>query len=1161
MDFSGSPSLRITEPPIRSELFSIERLEQHAESLAKAQRVVEGKRESRGRPVAPRLHANTKVLRECYRAIARAAQTGQPMSPAAEWLLDNFHIVDEQTREIVNDLPPGFYRLLPKLAEGPLAGYPRVFGIAWAVVAHSDSAFDIEKLTRFVETYQRVQPLTIGELWALAITLRITLVENLRRLGESIVTRLTATALANSIADRVLTADPKSAEADQIEALNQAQWSASFAVQLSQRLRDRDPRTTPALRWLNEKIAAEGTTTDELVREEVQRQSATNVTVRNVITSMRLVSMVNWPEFFESVSTVDRVLREGSDFAAMDFQTRDLYRRAVEELSRSSGIDEAEIARRALAAAHQPQNLKRDSDGKPKRESDPGYYLIGHGREAFERDLRARAPVKTRVLRTHSHAGVKSYIGLVALFTLAAIALALVAVWHAGISDWRLIGLAVAGLVPASDVAVALVNRILTAQAGARPLPAMDLRNGVPGDMRTIIVIPTLLASIEEVRENIERLEVHHLSNPDENFFFALLSDWKDSPTEHAPDDEALLEEARAGIAKLNKRYGQAGGSCRFFLLHRRRLWNEGEGAWIGWERKRGKLHELNRLLRGATDTSFVTVDEHNPAPPGDITYVITLDADTRMPIGVARRLVGKMAHPLNRPYFDAARGLVTRGHAILQPRVTPSLPVGSEGSLFQRVFSGPNGLDPYALAVSDVYQDMYEEGSYVGKGIYHIDIFEAALQGQIPESAVLSHDLLEGIFTRAGLATDIEVVEEFPSRYDVSAARQHRWTRGDWQLLPWVFGAGPRTADGTRRTRIPLIGCWKLFDNLRRSLSAPSALLAMIFGWLLPLHAGIVWTAFVVSTIAFPPLLPAIAGLTPPKVGVSLGNHLRTIGRDFALGLLQSAFLITFLAHQAWLMVDAVGRTLMRLFVHRKRLLQWVTAAQARRNATFDSRDLVTQLVASLAFAGAVAVAIALAGHDSWPLATPFAALWVLSPVIARWASLPPLADGHLSIAPDDVQGLRLIARRTWSFFEKFVTPQDNSLPPDNFQETPEPVLAHRTSPTNIGLYLLTVVAARDFGWLGTLDALDRLEATMASMDKMERHCGHLYNWYDTTDLRPLEPRYVSTVDSGNLGGHLIALANACTEMAAAPIVNPRWYRALLDDVALAAEAARGGP
>jgi cyclic beta-1,2-glucan synthetase len=1138
------------EPPIRAELFSIERLEQHAESLATAQRIAP--KVKAGRLLAPRLYDNTKVLTETYRAIVRATNAHQPITPAAEWLLDNFHVVDEQIREIKDDLPPGFYRLLPKLADGPLQGYPRVFGVAWALVAHTDSAFDIQKLTRFVEAYQRVQPLTIGELWAIAITLRITLVENLRRLAEAIAGRLFARQLADKLADRIVGTDKLEPEpaTSILASLEQAPWSAAFAVQLAQRLRNRDPNATPALRWLNERLGAEGTTTDRIVREEVQRQGATNVTVRNVITSMRLISMVNWAEFFESVSPVDAVLRGASDFAAMDFPTRDLYRRAIEELARGSERDETDVAKRAIAAAG------RAADSS--RESDPGYHLIAKGRHAFEKELGCRVPLRTRLFRLNSSIGVMSYVGMIALVTGIVLSLALFAVAQAGVGGRMLWLLGFAGLIPASDVAVAVVNRAITQLVGATPLPGLELRYGVPSDLRTIVVMPTLLTSISAIRQQIERLEVHHLSNQDDNFAFALLSDWSDNATEHAADDESLFDEAAAGIARLNERYGPAENGPRFFMLHRRRIWNEGEEKWMGWERKRGKLHELNRLLRGALDTTFLAVDGHVPSLPAGIRFVITLDADTRLPIGTARRLVGKLAHPLNRPRFDPHTGLVVQGHGILQPRVTPSLPIGSEGSLFQRAFSGPNGLDPYAFAVSDVYQDLFEEGSYCGKGIYEVDILEAALEGQIPSNAVLSHDLLEGTFARAGLASDIEVVEEFPSRYAVAVARQHRWVRGDWQLLPWIFGSGRKARGDTRKTAVPLMGRWKLLDNLRRSLSAPAALLALLIAWLQPVAAAGIWTAYILLTVALPPLLPAIAGLVPRRTAVSLRNHFRALGSDFTLGFLQSAFLITFLAHQAWIMLDAVARTLFRLFILRRRLLEWVTAAQAKSDFEFDRRALVGQIAASAVFVAFVAVLIAFTGHRTWPIASPFALLWVLSPLLARRASLPPTAAGHLSITPDDALTLRLIARRTWSFFEKFVAAEDNMLPPDNFQEDPKPVTAHRTSPTNLGLYLLSVVAARDFGWIGTLDAVERLEATLATMDKLERFRGHFYNWYDTRELRALEPKYVSSVDSGNLAGHLIALGNACQEIAAGPIGNPHWMAGLQDNLALLREAAR---
>ncbi|HEY2884830.1 MAG TPA: glucoamylase family protein [Rhizomicrobium sp.] len=1155
-DFSRHvTSFALGEEPIRAELFSVERLEQHAESLALAQRVTEKRGAARSH--TPRLYANTKVLIAAYRAIVGATRAHEPITPAAEWLLDNFHIVDEQIREIKIDLPPGYYRMLPKLADGPLAGFPRVFGVSWALVAHTDSAFDVQKLTRLVVAYQRVQPLTIGELWAIAITLRITLVENLRRLAEAIVARIDASRQADALADRTLGTETSSAEtaATILHSLNHIPWSTAFAVQLAQRLRNRDPNITPALQWLNERLAAEGTTTDQIVRSEVQRQSAMNVTVRNVITSMRLVSTINWAEWFESVSLVDATLRASSSFAAMDFPTRNLYRCAIEDLSRNSSHSEIDISEQAIAAA-MPSAASVSDTPSSGHESDPGYYLISKGRRAFERQLGYHVRLGTRLFRANADSGICGYVGTIAILGAVVLALGLLGVAHSGLGFWTIMLLAVVGAVPASDVAVALVNRIITQYVGAASLPGLELRKGVPNDLRTIVVVPTLLASQREIDERIERLEVHYLSNPDDNLHFALLSDWTDAIVEHLPDDEKLYAAAAEGIARLNQQYGPGNAGDRFFLLHRRRVWNEGEGKWIGWERKRGKLHELNRLLRGASGTTFLNVDGKPVALPPSIRFVITLDADTRTPIGVAKRLIGKMAHPLNRSRFDPRLGRVVEGYGILQPRVTPSLPVGREGSLFQRAFSGPNGLDPYAFAVSDVYQDLYEEGSYVGKGIYDVDIFERALEGKIPESMVLSHDLLEGIFARAGLASDIEVVEEFPTRYDVASARQHRWTRGDWQLLPWIFGCGMSPSNAAEHASIPAMGRWKMLDNLRRSLSAPATLLAFIVGWLLPFDAAITWTAFLLFTVAFPPLLPAFSGIVPKRAGVSIRNHLNGLHKDLALGLLQGAFLLTFLAHQAWLMVDAVMRALYRRFITHRRLLEWTTAAQSGDNLRFDARAFWVQILASTSFAVAVGVVITRDGYKTWLVAAPFAVLWVLSPVLAWFASLPPSSAGHLSMSTADAHALRLIARRTWRFFETFVTAQDNMLPPDNFQEVPHPVVAHRTSPTNMGLYLLSTIAARDFGWQGTLDTLDRLEATLATMGRLERFRGHFYNWYDTQDLRALEPKYISSVDSGNLAGHLIALGNACRQIAQGPVVNPRWIEGIKDTLDLIAES-----
>ena len=784
-----------------------------------------------------------------------------------------------------------------------------------------------------------------------------------------------------------------------------------------------------------------------------------------------------------------------------------------------------------------------------------------NGRRSFEKDIGFRMPPADWLVRSIKRAGIVGYVAAIGFSTLVLLVLPLVALSASGITGWPLVVLALLALAPASDLAVAITNRAVTNELHPHILPALELLDGVPADLRTMIVVPTLLTMRTAVAEQIERLEVHYLASQDGDLRFALLSDWTDSGTQTAPGDDELLGAAAEGIAALNRRYGAASEGPRFFLLHRRRLWCEGQRKWIGWERKRGKLHELNRWLRGATDTTFVPIGGVPPVAPSAVRYVITLDADTRLPRGTAKRLIGKMAHPLNRPRLDPVNGRVVEGYGVLQPRVTPSLPTIREGSLFQRIFTSPSGLDPYAFTVSDVYQDLFGEGSYTGKGIYDVDVFEAALDQRIPESTLLSHDLLEGIFARAGLVSDIEVVEEFPSRYDVAAARQHRWARGDWQLLPWIVGRGPQSEGDRNRRAIPLIGRWKMLDNLRRTLSAPAVFLALLAGWMLPLSAAAIWTGFVIATFAIPPLIPAVIGIVPRRLGLSQRRHWHTVGAEFVLALLQVALLATLIAHQAWLMTDAITRTLFRLFVRRRKLLEWVTAAQSKVTVQLDLGETYRWMGGGVALAAGATVLVARMAPASWPIAAPFLILWMLSPAVARWASLPRGFAGTKPISDDDARTLRLIARRTWRFFETFVTADHHALPPDNFQEAPTPVVAHRTSPTNMGLYLLSVVAAHDFGWLGTIETVDRLEATLATMNGLERFHGHFYNWYDTHDLRPLEPKFVSAVDSGNLAGHLLALGTACREMEAAPAPVEERLGGIEDGLAMTREVVGPAP
>ncbi|WP_075213994.1 GH36-type glycosyl hydrolase domain-containing protein [Mongoliimonas terrestris] len=1140
--------------PVREELFGVERLEQHAESLAAAQRVT--RRPPAVPPLRARLDANAAVLLAAYRSSAAEMETSHTVVPAAEWLLDNYHLVEAQIREIRDDLPAGFYRQLPKLADGPFVGYPRVFGLAWAFVAHTDSHFDQATLRRFLMAYQSVQPLEIGELWAVAITLRIVLVENLRRLSDQISIGRRLRAEADTLADAILKAAAESPGGTAVlPALPAEALSERFAAQIAKRLRDQDPQTTPALGWLEGQLRKQGRSVEEVVHNAQQRQGASNVTVRNIITSMRLISDLDWTEMFESVSLVDARLVQSSGFAAMDFATRNQYRSAIELLARGSRLSELEVTDRALALA-EAAGATADADDR-ERVRDPGYHLISDGRAALEHAIGFRQPVGLRLNRFQRRMGIGGYLLAIQLTAVVLVLGAVMAIGGAAVPPLLLALFAAALYLPATEVAATVVNRLVAWNFGANALPALALTEGIPEGLRTLVVVPTLMTGEADLLEQIERLEVHFLSGNGGDISFALVADGIDWATETRHEDVGLIDAAHAAIDRLNARHGPAPGGPRFLFLIRRRLFDAGEGTWMGWERKRGKLHELNRLLRGATDTSFLGSNGRHPVVPADVRYVVTLDADTRLPRDTAGRLVGKMAHPLNRPVFDAARQRVVGGYGILQPRVTPSLPVGSEGSAFQRVYSAPGGMDPYAAAVSDVYQDLFGEGSYTGKGIYEVDIFEAALAGRVPDDTMLSHDLFEGVYARAGLASDVEVVEDFPARYDVSAKRQHRWMRGDWQLLPWILGLGKSARP------MPAVGRVKMLDNLRRSLLAPTRMAALALAFLMPLPAAVGAALLVLATLAIPAFLPIAFSLVPSRSGIRLRSHLARLSGDVRAAAQRVALDVVFLADHAAESLDAITRTLVRLVVTRRNLLEWTTAASSSAAPRTGLAGFARRMAPGMALGVVTAGVPVVLAPGAWPLALAFAGLWIAAPAVAFVISRAPHQSAALAAAAADPRPLRLIARRTWRYFETFVTPADSMLPPDNFQETPSPVVAHRTSPTNIGLYLLSAVVARDFGWTGANETADRLDATFASLRRMRRFKGHFFNWYETTDLRVLDPQYVSSVDSGNLAGHLIAFANACDEWAAGA-GGPDMRAGMSDTLALALEAldeAGGSP
>jgi cyclic beta-1,2-glucan synthetase len=1151
----GRASAEVDEDPIRGELYSIERLEQFAASLATEHKV--STEQERGRQLLPRLEENGRKLIAAYRSLGLAISNERTISPAAEWLVDNFHIVEEQLREIREDLPKSYYYELPKLTEGDLAGYPRIYAIALKLIAHTDSRLDAETLRRFIRAYQRESALTIGELWAVAISLRLALVENLRRLTTRVVRSREEREEADALADKLLAMTSRPPE-ELVGVINERvrrrnKLGRAFIVHLVQRLRDQDTAVIAVIDRLEQYLAEQGSSTEQLVHEEHQRQATAQVTVGNIITSMRLLSTLDWRDFFEEVSLVDPILGEdpAEAYARMEFATRDRYRHVIERIAKRTRADELKVARRAVELAAESHQASSPED---MRQAHVGYHLIDDGVLELEKEFGYRPRLDEKLTRAIFRHPTLVYLGTLALLTTLIAGAFLYYAYRSGATPLFLVACAVLVIIPASDLALGVLNWDVTRIFHPRVLPRMDTSQGIPETARTFVVIPTLFTSLETVHELLEKLEVHYLANQDQNLSFALLGDFTDAPAEEMPDDEALLDVALRGTEDLNARYGSA-ETKRFFLFHRRRQWNESEGKWLGWERKRGKLEEFNRLLRGAHNTSFIVVTADQASLAG-IRYVITLDSDTQLPRDAARRLVGTITHPLNRPRVDRESRRVTEGYAILQPRVSISLTSASR-SRMARIFSGNTGIDPYTTAVSDVYQDLFGEGSYTGKGLYDVDAFEMALADRVPENSLLSHDLFESLYARAALVTDLELLDDYPAYYDTYAKRQHRWTRGDWQLARWLMPTA-RDAYGRKvRNQLPLVARWKIFDNLRRSLVAPMLLLWLIAAWTVLPGSSLIWTLFVLLVLAFPVYAHVTTSLLIHPRGIPWTSHFWSVWGDVRTNTAQVAVTITFLAHQSYLMADAIARTIYRKLVSGKHLLEWVTAAQAESASRHDRKaylrfmwpaELLPALTLALIFRfrpGALAVA------------APFLLAWILSPLIAHWVSRHTIVEGQVLTAKY-IRESRRVARRIWRFFETFAGQEDNWLPPDNLQEDPQPVIAHRTSPTNIGLQLLSTIAAHDFGYTGTLEVGERLALTFTTLKKLQKFRGHLFNWYDTRTLEPLMPQYVSTVDSGNLAGHLVAVKQGCLDIVERPLFDARLIKGLGDTIDLLRDEAR---
>ncbi len=1138
---------------IRNASLTVEELEDHARKMA-LEHSVSSRMSRQNWPLA-RMNDNYSYILAIYKDLNNEVNQKRTVPPAAEWLLDNFYVIEEQVKGIRKNLSKKEYSRLPVLKTGPYKGYTRVFAIAMELVAHIDGQIEESTLLKYLEAYQTHNILFDREIWVIPTMIRLALLENIRMICEKIQETQKQWTIADGIVERWWsdeTADPEQIIKlfkSNLEAIDEA--NPSFVEHLFYRLRRSGRSYSNVIRYIDENLDTFGTTADAIAQKEHNAQAVSTVSMGNAIVSLKYVSNLNWVNLFESASFVERILRQDPNgtYNQMDISSRNYYRSQIEILAKDYGVSELHIAREAIAlaqgcAAEKPE--ERERNNRWKRESHVGYYLVDKGVKRLEgRQKGRKKPHRMLVELLERHQGL-IYMGAIGVMTLLITFFALHYAWQAWRGSFLLMGLLVvtAVIIPASEMAIALVNRMVCRVKKPAVFQRLELKEGIPDELSSMVVIPALLTDAKRVEELLENMENHYLANNEENLCFALIGAFRDSLGPDAHNSNQVLQKAFSGIKALNSKYAKADQEL-FYFYHRLSQFNENDNNWTGWERKRGALMEFNEMLLGSQDTSF-TFYSHTSLPSPRIKYIITLDADTVLPLGMAKRMIGTMAHPLNIPVVDEEKGIVVEGHGLMQPKVSFDMD-SSNRSIFARIYTGQEGIDPYASAISDVYQDLFGEGIFTGKGIYDLRVFHHILKDAVPENAILSHDLLEGSYVRAALVTDLELVDSYPSKYNSYMARLHRWIRGDWQLIPWLGS----TIQNKHRRQIPnplsYVSIWKMVDNLRRSLVAPAVMVLILLGFsILPGNSGF-WVGFGFMALGLPFTMGLWGhffseGLKPDRIK-------RHIPGFFGLkaSFFQLVLTLVFLPYQGAVILGAVTVTLVRVLITKKNMLEWVTSADADKA---QSNTLGSYLAAmgGSSLIGAVVVGLAfLCKPQGLALGWILLAVWGMAPFLAFYISRDDQKEEERLTAPELLE-LRRIARKTWRYFEEFANRKNNYLAPDNFQEDPPRGIAFRTSPTNIGLGLLASLSGRDLGYTGIIETVESISKTITSIERMEKWNGHLYNWYDTRTLKPLNPRYVSTVDSGNFVAYLITLAQGLKDYYSRPLVDAGFIAGIKD-------------
>ncbi|MCY6958910.1 GH36-type glycosyl hydrolase domain-containing protein [Clostridium brassicae] len=1096
------------------------------------------KRASSRRKLIKSLDKSYENIIKGYEYIEDNAKYKKDVPPAAEWLLDNLYLIEKEYKHIKYNMPNKYYKHLPVISKGMMKGYPRIYHIAVELVSHTDGRIDEDTVERFIKAYQSNTILSSGELWALPIMLRIALIQNIGNITQNIVFSQEEKRRADHISNRLIDALGDNRIEEEMENLvkEDVKFTVHFTERLLKILRDNGIDTQSVYEWIDEKLEIEETNTEKVINLEHQKQAKFQFSIGNSINSIREIEALNWRESFEKLSVVENVLRKdpAQIYPKMDFESRDYYRHMIEILSKKIKKPESFIAKKAIECAEEAEEIKGEEYRKHV-----GYYIFDDGLECLKKKSEFYKKGICTFKENIKKNAVLYYIGTIVFFTILIMSI-FMSLSYFNDSErqlWRYIIAAIVLLIPCSEIVISILNWSVNHLIDPDFIPKLELINGIGEENRTIVVIPTIINNSKKAKELVENMEVYFLANSDENLYFALLSDFKDGKSKEEEGDKEVVETALKEIRKLNEKYAQNRDDI-FYFFSRYRQYNEKEEIWLGWERKRGKLMEFNKLIRGDENTSYDVIS-------GDIKelkkskYIITLDSDTVLPRDSARKLIGAMAHVLNVPHIEKNRKRVYRGYGLMQPRIGVST-ISANKTLFSKIFSGETGIDIYTTAVSDVYQDLFKEGIFTGKGIYHIDNFNYMIDEEIPENSILSHDLIEGEYTRCALVTDIQLIDGYPAYYNASSKRLHRWVRGDWQLIPWL----------RNKESLKPLSKFKMLDNLRRSLIAPAIIILIALSFNILPDGTDKWIIAAILALITPLLFDVTETVTSPVRGLNLSGQINN--RKIAL---EQVFLIfCFLPYRAYLMIDAIVRTLYRLYISKKNLLEWQTAADAEAKSGKEIKDYVMAMWQGSLISVAILILAFLKSLNSGLLMMPSCILWFISPYIAYYISKEFKVRSE-NFTDEEEKILRRMSRKIWAYFEDFVNEEENWLAPDNFQEDPSNGIASRTSPTNIAMGLTSNLVAYDLGYIGIKENIERLKNILDGMDKLNKYGGHFYNWYDTRTLEPLYPKYISTVDSGNLVGYLWLLSENLHQYKNMSLLNMSMVDGIKDTIYLANE------